>query len=45
MIANKVLKSFTTDNCLLTLEQVDEICLLKLSLESILTPEDNIFTF
>ena len=32
MIADKVLKFFTTDNCLLTLLQIDEICLLKLSL-------------
>ena len=29
MIAHKVLKFFTTDNCLLTLLQIDEICLLK----------------
>ena len=34
-----MLKFFTTDNCLLTLLQIDEICLLKLSLESILTPK------
>ena len=39
MIADKVLKFFTTDNCLLTLLQIDEICSLKLSLESILTPK------
>ena len=39
VIADKVLKFFTTDNCLLTLLQIDEICLLKLSLESIVTPK------